>query len=857
MSISNVVVGAASIVATPGTDEFPTPARGDEAPWVVFVSDIPLAPGNHGSRVRSRTMVRALRAAGYSVAYLLWERYPDPRTATPASRAAMTDLVDQLIILPWSLTGKGHPTLYAAWQFLPGIVRSLMAQVRDRVGGWWRRVKAGTAKGEAPEDWYDASIDTACDLLLRSRPAVAVIAQYAYLAPALPRAHGILGLIDTIDVLYRNLDYYRTHGVGQTLCAMERETETHLLKMADWVIAIQPREAELLRDMVGAEKVMVVEHGVVEGAAIDDGHADPAGVVLMGSDNVWNTDGLTWFLAEVWPRVLASRPDAALHVYGELSRVPACRGPGVHAHGFVADIKDVYARAHVAVNPVRFGTGLKIKTVDALAHGRAVVTTPAGAEGLEDAEESTLLVARDPSQFADLLIRLLASPDEAGRLGERARAYARKRFSPAAVYAPLLDALAGNRPGWAYQVARSSDGEGLRRPVPPEPGLGPSWGDAWRRLGGGTCAEIAALVREAVARAGAPSVELWSAEVDDGVISRLSPLARALSGLGFRCRLRLPEGCGGNERRAALDVEVVSLPAEGRALPDPPGLVHLFSPSLDGNVRLQQALVTRAVRWLHTYELTYTAAPPACPAEVRDSLRAAWRKAGRICFVSEYDRGLAGVTLGLRGVRHCTVWNGVAPGETRPSRQGEETAFVWLWPGPAAARTRPDVPLRAVRRAVDLGLDRRVELWMLGCEPAGAQLREEIRDLGLADTVRLMAATADAAEPWARADGLLLTSDFEGLPREVVRAMAAGKPLVATAVGGVPEIVRQGREGVLCASGDVGAVAAGIRKVVNEPEFAARTAAAAAAVYRSHLTLEEMGLRYALLYLDALSPSGS
>ncbi len=420
-----------------------------EVPWIVFVSDIPLAPGNHGSRVRARTMIRALRAAGYAVAYLLWERYYDPATCTPESVAAMRDLVDELVVLPWSLTGKGSPALLAVWQRLPPVVRGVTNTIRSLVGGWVRRLTSNRARGADPHDWYDERITSACDRLLCSRPVVAVIVHYAYLAPALAaaRAHAVLGLIDTIDVLYRNLDYYRAHGVGQTLCAMTRETETQLLSLADWVIAIQPREAELLAGLVGREKVMVVEHAVVEGAAVDDQRTDPAAVVLMGSDNVWNADGLTWFLGEVWPLVLAARPDAALHVYGDLSRVPACRGPGVHAHGFVADVKDVYARARVAVNPVRFGTGLKIKTVDALAHGRAVVTTPAGAEGLEDAEGTGLLIARDPPQYADLVTRLLAAPEEAARLGERARAYAQKRFSPAAVYAPLLAALAGSRPG--------------------------------------------------------------------------------------------------------------------------------------------------------------------------------------------------------------------------------------------------------------------------------------------------------------------------------------------------------------------------------------------------------------------------
>jgi glycosyltransferase involved in cell wall biosynthesis len=845
-----------------------------EYPWVVFVSDIPLAPGAHGSQSRARAMVRALREAGYKVGYVLWERYP---CCDDDNVERMKQQVDELTISPfrppapppqatpltpirkWLAARLPRPAmdlLNSSYRLLASLYAqalSLPGRVRGRFR-WWR------FQEHDPKDWYPLALQDALDLMLRSRPAVAVIAHYPYLAQALPAASslGILGVLDTIDVFHRQHGFHRAKKkLPDDWFFIKRETEARLLDLADLVIAIQPQEEQVISTMVDPAKVIRIEHGVVGPSPAPGQAACPTAVMLVGSDNLFNSDGLEWFLSRVWPQVLRAEPEAALHVFGKLAKTRVCHGPRVYPHGFVEDLGSAYAQGNVVINPVRFGTGLKIKTVEAMAHGKAVVATPCGAEGLEDASGSALLVARDAQEFAGTLNRLLQFPEEAHQVGARAAAYALKRFSPPAVYAPLLRKLSAPRPGWAYQLARASGPSGLRLPGPPDPDLQPRWRDAWRKLADHDLQETSALVRAAGARAGGIDVELWCARpiIGEAELHTMS-LARGLAGLGFRCRVRLPESCWKVKPRfESSGCQVVPLNREPSQARSPHPLVYLASTQIRANLEVQRALARGDLPWVNIYYRTSNATSPLTPEEAAE-LRSLWRRAARVCFPSEYSRKLAGVSIGLQGVAHATVWCGAAAPAPAPEgspglpTKGED--FVLLWWAPVFEEGRPDLLFRAVRQAVELGLTRPVSVWMGGSGPSEDPIKDQVHRLGLERTVHMLGGRIDLAAVCAAADGLILTSDRDDLPLSVVEAMWREKPIVCTAAGGVSEIVRQGQDAILCAPGDAWALARGIQRVVNEPALALRLGKSASRVAREALTSEETALRLALIGLDSL-----
>lgn len=144
-----------------------------------------------------------------------------------------------------------------------------------------------------------------------------------------------------------------------------------------------------------------------------------------------NRDALEWLLKDIWPKVRARRPGAELRIAGPQipAHIQSDAGQGVNVVGFVDDIGEFYAQAAMALVPYRFGGGVKIKALEAMAHGCPVVATTIGAEGLKVENLKHILVADEPEAFAGAISALLASTDDCAVLGEAARRHIQHNFS--------------------------------------------------------------------------------------------------------------------------------------------------------------------------------------------------------------------------------------------------------------------------------------------------------------------------------------------------------------------------------------------------------------------------------------------
>jgi len=401
----------------------------NEKPWVIVAADVPLAPATHGNRVRNVQLVSALRAAGFRVLYLYWER--NPREGDVES---MRSRVDELAVVP-----ARPPRAARRWtRWRRGVAAVLGRRRLLSEAAWWRLVSERNAEALCPRALIEK-----LELELASRPVVGLIASYANLWPLAraARRHDVLSVIDTHDVMHERAATLREQRIRPTGLLVPRDVEAQWLSEADLVLAIQAREAAVLGTLVGLERVRCIGHGVDLPELTPNADDDRPRVVMLGSNNRPNQHGLEWFRSEAWPRVLRDVPEAELLVFGPLSRTAACTGPRVKAMGEVDDVRTAQESARVALNPVRAGSGLKIKSVDALAWGRALVTTSVGAEGLEAGAGRAFLVADDAAAFAEHTVRLLRDPAAAREWGERARAFARAQFAPDVVYAPLVAAL--------------------------------------------------------------------------------------------------------------------------------------------------------------------------------------------------------------------------------------------------------------------------------------------------------------------------------------------------------------------------------------------------------------------------------
>lgn len=202
-----------------------------------------------------------------------------------------------------------------------------------------------------------------------------------------------------------------THGTRRLFAQIERgkveRLERHLWGAMDLSVAVSDADAQGFHEG-GAARVLVCPNGVdpVERlASARRAPGEPLRMIFVGLGTYRpNEIGVAWFVREVLPRVRAEVP-ATLEVVGERPR-ERVEADGVEYVGRVESLADRYERAHVAVIPLFHGSGTRLKAIEAMAYGRAVVSTGVGVEGLPVEPGTHYLPADDAPAFAAALARL-------------------------------------------------------------------------------------------------------------------------------------------------------------------------------------------------------------------------------------------------------------------------------------------------------------------------------------------------------------------------------------------------------------------------------------------------------------------
>jgi glycosyltransferase involved in cell wall biosynthesis len=163
---------------------------------------------------------------------------------------------------------------------------------------------------------------------------------------------------------------------------------------------------------------------------------DPTGandleVIYVGSFiHPPNVDAATRLARRIFPQVRASIPDATLRIVGSYPspQIEALAGSGVHVLPDVPDVTPYLDAAAVFAAPIRTGGGMRVKVLEALAYGKAVVASPLAIEGVGLKAGEHVLVADDDSEFAAALVTLLLDPGRRQALARAARAWAKEHL---------------------------------------------------------------------------------------------------------------------------------------------------------------------------------------------------------------------------------------------------------------------------------------------------------------------------------------------------------------------------------------------------------------------------------------------
>lgn len=280
-------------------------------------------------------------------------------------------------------------------------------------------------------------------------------------AVLLSRPHIASGYIDHIransdarivyyghDLHHRRLlqEYELSQDAGLLTAAATFETmEREVWERADVVLYPSKEETAVLNELAPSVDARTIPAYCFAGTQGVGPLEQRHGVLFVaGFGHPPNIDAALWLHAEVMPKVWEKRPDVKLSLVGSnpTEQVMRLQGDNTEVTGYVTDeaLARHYAMARIAVVPLRFGAGIKLKVVEALQHGVPLVTTPVGAQGLDGLEDVALVDADAEALAADIL-ELLADDDAWNRHSQAGIDFVAEHFSPEAMRDVLASAI--------------------------------------------------------------------------------------------------------------------------------------------------------------------------------------------------------------------------------------------------------------------------------------------------------------------------------------------------------------------------------------------------------------------------------
>lgn len=211
--------------------------------------------------------------------------------------------------------------------------------------------------------------------------------------------------------------------------------EKENLNCYDGIIAMSETDKGYLHKLCGDElPVHVIPNGVdCEYFAPIHAERDGTTLVFTGTMNhPPNDEGIQYFCKKIFPRILGKNPHVKLLIVGSSPsrKVQALAdGNSIKVTGFVPDTRPYLASADVIIVPLLTGSGTRLKILEAMAMGKAVVSTPLGAEGIACTHGENILLADTPEEFSDRVLGLLGNRSRAESIGLKARVLACAGYS--------------------------------------------------------------------------------------------------------------------------------------------------------------------------------------------------------------------------------------------------------------------------------------------------------------------------------------------------------------------------------------------------------------------------------------------
>lgn len=445
---------------------------------ILVVSPVPSHPQNSGNRIRIFNMLKILQSLGYFIEFLYVDRERNSKHVVKKVNTSemmnewnsflyfsvasnknlsyfrkyqfrfqsfLTYLIEkadeQIGELGWKLY-KISPSLYKQIRKLfLGNKQSLLSpqslinpnytpipptikydQSRDDKNNLGRVNHSGRLREYYLDEWYPQKLDNFLSQLTSKKQYHAVICEYVYLSKSLLHFNNrTIKIIDTHDCFANRNDRLAKYNLRNPFFSTTPDEEGRGLNRADVVIAIQDEERQIFEKEC-KQPVATVGHSV---KIISNPTISPVGknILYVGSGNEGNRQAVDFFVTEIWPHIIKKDTQVQFTLAGAIckfhDKIPNCK-----LLGEVNSLEDIYQNSDVVINPAIIGTGLKIKTIEALGYGKPMVCTSHAAIGI-DIEKSGLVIADEPEDIVTKIIDLLNNFEERKKLSNKGLNYAR------------------------------------------------------------------------------------------------------------------------------------------------------------------------------------------------------------------------------------------------------------------------------------------------------------------------------------------------------------------------------------------------------------------------------------------------
>lgn len=384
---------------------------------ILMVSPTPSHPSNAGNRTRIYSMVRLLKEQGCEIHFLFAGYETGDMNAMKEYWGNHFHYCELKSNIP---NRNSFHIFFIIYMFCTKFFNLIKKQYYKIIYSYEQN-----KYNQLVDTYYNEHISLAVARLQNEYKFSHVIVEYVALSKVLKQfPANVLKIIDTHDIFSDRYKIYLTLKLQPQWWSFFKREESKGLNRSDVVIAIQDEEGEKLKEIC-SKRVLTFGHIINQ----ENKSSTPFAKRLLfsASDNSINIEGINSFIDEVLPRVASVHPDLIMQIAGTINREKRL----IRSHrnikfiGEFDQISEPYSKSDIVINPIKKGTGLKIKTIEALAYSKPLVTFLSGLEGLSEynKEMPFALLCKTSDEFADSLIELLDNEALRAEISKNALAY--------------------------------------------------------------------------------------------------------------------------------------------------------------------------------------------------------------------------------------------------------------------------------------------------------------------------------------------------------------------------------------------------------------------------------------------------